>query len=61
DSFKALKVIEGLSDDDLNMLAEVLEPQDILDLANGNNIKRVALKLLKHPILSLKVAKALLS
>lgn len=61
DSFKALKVIEGLSDDDLNMLAEVLEPQDILDLANGNNIKRVALKLLKYPVLSLKVAKALLS
>ncbi len=61
DSLKALKVIEGLSDDDLNLLAEVLDSRDILDLANGENVRRVALKLLKHPILSVKVAKALLS
>ncbi|RLE66673.1 MAG: hypothetical protein DRJ38_01165 [Thermoprotei archaeon] len=61
DSLKALKVIEGLSDEDLNLLAEVLDSRDVLDLANGENIKRVAFKLLKHPILSVKVAKALLS
>ncbi len=61
DSLRALKVIEKLSDKDLNLLAEVLDSEDVLDLANGENIKRVALKLLKHPILSVKVAKALLS
>lgn len=61
DSLRALKVFEKLSDDDLNKLANLLEPRDILDLANGTDIKRVGRKLLKHPLFGLKIAKALLT
>lgn len=61
DSLKALRVLERLSDDDLNELASILVPQDVLDLANGSDIARVAGKFLKHPMFSLKIAKALLS
>lgn len=60
-SLKALKVIEKLSDSDLNELASILEPKDVLDLANGFNIGRVGRKLIKHPIFSFKIARALLS
>ena len=61
DSLRVLRVIETLSDDDLNELADILEPQDILDLANGLDIARVGRKFLRHPLFSLKIAKALLS
>ncbi len=60
-SRKALTVIEKLSDHDLNNLADVLTSTDILDLANGTNVERVAKKLLSHPLLAMRVAKALLS
>lgn len=60
-SRKALTVLEKLSDDDLNKLAEVLTGADVLDLANGTNIERVGKKLLAHPILAARVAMALLS
>ncbi|MEM3072251.1 MAG: NAD(P)/FAD-dependent oxidoreductase, partial [Candidatus Bathyarchaeia archaeon] len=60
-SRKALTVLEKLSDDDLNKLAEVLTGADVLDLANGTNVERVAKKLLAHPILAARVAVALLS
>jgi len=50
-----------LSDEDLNLLAEVLEERDIIDLANGLEILRVAKKLLRHPRLAVKLAKPLLS
>jgi len=59
-SLKAMRVLENLNDEELDELAEVLSDQDILDLANGIDIKRVALKLLSHPKLAFKVAKALL-
>ncbi len=59
-SLKAMKAIEKLSDDDLNLLQETLTAEDILDLANGMNVKRVALKLLKHPVLAAKLAKTLI-
>ncbi len=60
DSLKAMRVFEKLSDDDLNKLAEVLDYEDVIRLANGIEIKSVAKKLLKHPVLAAKVAKALL-
>jgi digeranylgeranylglycerophospholipid reductase len=61
DSLKALRVLERLSDEDLNELASIIEPQDVLDLANGIDIARVASKFLRHPMFSLKIAKALLT
>jgi len=60
-SRKALMALEKLSDGDLNKLAELLTGTDVLDLANGTNIERVAKKLLPHPILAARVARALLS
>jgi len=59
-SLKALRAIEKLSDEDLNTLQQILDADDILDLSNGFNLKKVALKLLKHPILASKLARALL-
>jgi digeranylgeranylglycerophospholipid reductase len=61
DSLKALHAIEKLSDDELNQLAEILTGEDIVNLANGENVAKVALKLLKHPVFSIKLARALLS
>lgn len=61
DSLKGLKAIEKLSDDELNQLAEILDADDIVNLANGENIAKVAMKLLKHPVFSIKIAKILLS
>ena len=60
-SLKALKVIEGLSDNDLNSLADVFSPEDVVNLANGIDIVTPALKLLKHPVLALKVGRRLLA
>lgn len=59
DSLKALKVMEQLSDEDLNQLADLLDSKDILDLANGFDIARVGRMFLRHPLFSLKIAKAL--
>jgi digeranylgeranylglycerophospholipid reductase len=61
DSLKALRVLEKLEDEEFNKLAELLTQQDILDLANGGNITRVGRKFMKHPLFSLKLAKALLT
>ncbi len=61
DSLRAMRVFERLSDQDLNELAEILSPQDVVDLANGLNLRQVATKLLSHPRLALRVARALLS
>ncbi len=60
DSLKGLKAIEKLSDEELNALAEILSPQDIVNLANGEKISEIAKKILKHPILSIKLARKLL-
>ncbi|MFQ6135500.1 MAG: FAD-dependent monooxygenase, partial [Nitrososphaerales archaeon] len=59
-SLKAMRAIERLSDEELNLLQEVLEADDILDLANGFEIRKVAKKLLSHPIFAVKLATALL-
>jgi len=59
-SLKVLKALEKLSDEELNMLADILDGQDIVDLANGINTSRVAMKLMKHPLFALKIAKAII-
>ncbi len=59
-SLKALRVLESLSDEDLNELAGMLKAEDVLDLANGLNLERVARYLLKHPIFAAKIANRLL-
>jgi len=61
DSLKGLHAIEKLSDDELNQLAEILSPEDVVNLANGENVASVAVKLLKHPLFSIKLARALIS
>ncbi|MFC2060281.1 geranylgeranyl reductase family protein [Chloroflexota bacterium] len=59
-SLKALRIISRLSDMELNQLADVIGGQDILDLANGLNLRRVAQRLLRHPVFAVKVARFLL-
>ncbi|MFQ6135298.1 MAG: geranylgeranyl reductase family protein [Nitrososphaerales archaeon] len=59
-SLKAMQAIEKLNDSELNILQEVLKADDILDLANGIELKRVAKKLLTHPIFAVKLARWLL-
>ena len=60
-SGKALKAIEALNDEELNELAELLSTKDMMDLANGYDITRVAKLLLSHPTFALKISKILLS
>ena len=60
-SLKAMRMFEKLSDEDLNELATVLDENDVLDLANGLDVKRVGLKLLKHPRLAGKIALSLIN
>jgi len=59
-SLKALRVIERLSDGDLNTLASLIDGRDIVNLANGENLEEVAKKLMRHPGLALKIAYSLL-
>jgi digeranylgeranylglycerophospholipid reductase len=59
-SLKVMRALEKMTDDELNLLQTLLDASDILDLANGLNVKRVATKLLTHPIFAIKLAKALL-
>ena len=61
DSLKALRVIERLNDDDLNVLAELFDSDDVLNLANGLDIARVGKRFLRNPAIGLKVATALLT
>ncbi|MCL7384022.1 MAG: NAD(P)/FAD-dependent oxidoreductase [Thaumarchaeota archaeon] len=58
-SLKVMRALEKMSDDELNLLAEILSDQDILDLANGLDILRVAKKLATHPIFAVKLVKAI--
>ncbi|MEM2667990.1 MAG: NAD(P)/FAD-dependent oxidoreductase [Candidatus Methanomethylicaceae archaeon] len=59
-SLKVLRIFEKLSDEDFNNLAEILVGDDIVDLANGLDLKRVAKKLMSHPIFALKIASKLI-
>lgn len=59
-SLRVLKALEKLSDEDLNLLAGLITGDDVVDLANGLDVKRVASKLLKHPVVAMKIASKLL-
>ncbi|MDW8083667.1 MAG: NAD(P)/FAD-dependent oxidoreductase [Candidatus Caldarchaeum sp.] len=59
-SLKAMRAVEVLSDEELDTLARIFQAEDILDLANGLDIGRVAKKLLSHPVLAFKLARQLL-
>ncbi|MGQ9760227.1 MAG: geranylgeranyl reductase family protein [Candidatus Methanomethylicaceae archaeon] len=59
-SLKVLKVIESLPDSDLNMLADIMSGDDVIDLANGLDVKRVAAKLMLHPIAAVRIASRLI-
>ncbi|MGC8661161.1 MAG: geranylgeranyl reductase family protein [Nitrososphaeria archaeon] len=60
-SLRAMKVFEKASDDDFNQLQEILDEGDILDLANGFDFSKVASKLMKHPMLAIKIGTRLLT
>jgi digeranylgeranylglycerophospholipid reductase len=59
-SLKVLRAIEEMSDDDLNALGSVLSGEDVVELANGLDFKRVVSKLMMHPVLAMKLASKLL-
>lgn len=59
-SLRVMRFLERLSDDELNKLADILRPDDIVKLANGENVLSVARRLLRHPGLSYKLARAIL-
>ncbi len=59
-SLKVMRALEKMNDDELNLLAEILNDQDILDLANGLDLVRVARKLASHPIFAIKLVKAII-
>lgn len=59
-SLRAMRAVEKLTDDELDTLAKIFQADDILDLANGMDIGRVAKKLLSHPVLAVKLARQLL-
>ncbi len=61
DSGKALSAIEALTDEELVELSSLLSGRDIVDLANGFDIARVATIFLSHPTFALKISRTLLS
>ena len=56
---KLREVVEKLSDEDLNFLAENLTGQDLIDFTHGKNLIKLAKLLIKRPGL-IKLAKNLL-
>lgn len=56
---KLREVVEKLSDDDMNMLADALKPEDLIDFAGGSRLSVLAKVLMRKPSL-LKLAKHLL-
>lgn len=60
-SLKVMRATERLTDEELNMLQGMLDEKDVLDLANGLDLRRVGMKLLSHPRFAVKLARALLT
>ena len=61
-SRKVVEMLDRFSDEDLNALAEVITDRDVIDLANGQNIPRVLVRLLRRaPLKIMKLALAYLS
>jgi digeranylgeranylglycerophospholipid reductase len=59
-SLKAMRALESLTDDEFNMLVDILSDEDVVNLASGINLSATAKKLLRHPKLALKFARSLL-
>ena len=59
-SLKIMRFLEKLNDDQLNQLRDVLKDDDVVKLANGENVRGIAMRLLKKPGIAFKLAKALL-
>lgn len=59
-SLKAMRILETLTDEELNELAEIFDKDDVVNLATGIKTTNVAKKLLKHPKFAIKFAKALI-
>jgi digeranylgeranylglycerophospholipid reductase len=55
-SLRVLKALDKLNDEEFNLLASLITSEDIVDLANGLDIKRVATKLMKNPVVAMKIA-----
>lgn len=60
-SLKVLESFERLSDEDLNIIADYLEGQDLVEMANGFSPTRAIGLLVRHPVLAIKVAYQLLT
>ncbi len=60
-SLKALESFERFSDEDLNIIADFLEGQDLVEMANGFSPARAITLLVRHPVLAIKVAYQLLT
>jgi digeranylgeranylglycerophospholipid reductase len=59
-SLKVLRALEELSDEDLNLLGELITGDDVVDLANGLDVKRVVSKLMRHPVAAIRIASKML-
>jgi len=55
-SLRVLRALDKLNDEELNLLSTLITGEDIVDLANGLDIRRVATKLMKNPIVAMKIA-----
>lgn len=58
-SLIALRLFEKLTDRDLNRLAEILSGEDIVNLANGLDIRKAGMKLLEDPHFAPRLGKIL--
>jgi len=59
-SLKVMRFLERLGDKELNELADILEPDDIVRLANGIGVGDVARRLLRRPGIALRLARSIL-
>jgi digeranylgeranylglycerophospholipid reductase len=59
-SLRVLRALEELSDEDLNLLGELITGDDVVDLANGLDVKRVVSKLMRHPVAAIRIASKML-
>ena len=59
-SLKIMRFLEKLDDNELNELRGILKEDDIAKLANGENVKKIGMRLLKKPGIAFKLAKAIL-
>ncbi len=60
-SLKALESFERFSDEELNIITDLLDGQDLIEMANGFSPSRAIGLLVRHPLLAVKVAYQLLT